>query len=77
MKLEFSRHIFEKYLSNLMKIRPLGAELYLADRQIGKQTDRQTYMTKLIVAFLNFGKAPKMSGAVRKLSEIEVIPVPN
>ena len=33
------------------KILPLGAELFRADRQTG--------MTKLIVAFRNFPKAPK------------------
>jgi len=38
-----------------MKIRPLVAELFHADRRI----DRQTDMTKLSVAFRNFAKAPK------------------
>jgi hypothetical protein len=38
-----------------MEIRPVEAELFLAD---GK-TDRQTDMTKLIVAFRNFANAPK------------------
>ena len=53
MKLEFSRQIFQKYpqISNLMKIRPVGAELF----HEGRRTD----MTKLIVAFCNFAKAPK------------------
>jgi hypothetical protein len=37
-----------------MEIRPVGAELRHADRQ----TDRQTHMTKLIVAFRNFATAP-------------------
>ena len=40
-------------MSNFMKIRPVGAELFHADRQ--------TDMTKLIVAFRNFAKAPKNS----------------
>jgi hypothetical protein len=31
MKLEFSRQIFEKYVSNFMKIRPVGAEMFHAD----------------------------------------------
>jgi hypothetical protein len=31
MKLEFSQQIFKKYSSNLIKIRPLGAELFHAD----------------------------------------------
>jgi hypothetical protein len=34
-----------------MKIRPVGAELF--------HTDRQTDMTKLIVDFRSFAKAPK------------------
>jgi len=39
-----------------MKIRPVGAELYHADRR----TDGRTDMTKLIVTFRNFTNAPKM-----------------
>ena len=38
-------------ISCLIKIRPVGAELFLADGQ--------TDMTKLIVAFHNFANAPK------------------
>ena len=38
-------------MSTFVKIRSVGAELFHADRQ--------TYMTKLIVAFRNFAKAPK------------------
>jgi hypothetical protein len=37
-----------------MKVRPLGTEFH-AD----EQTDRQTDMTNLIVAFRNFANAPK------------------
>jgi len=37
-----------------MKIRPLGAELFHADRQ----TNRKTDITKLIVAFRNSATAP-------------------
>ena len=54
MKLEFSQHIFEKIyikISNFMKIRPVGADLFHADRR--------TDMTKLKVAFSNFVNAPK------------------
>ena len=39
------------HISNFMKIRPVGAELFHADGR--------TDMTKLIVAFRNFSKAPK------------------
>ena len=57
MKLEFSRQIFEKKisLSNFIKIRPVGAELFHA----GGQTDRQTDMTKVIVDFRNFANERK------------------
>jgi hypothetical protein len=40
-----------------MKIPPLGAELFHADGQ----TDGQTDMTKLIMAFRKFAKTPKNS----------------
>jgi hypothetical protein len=40
---------------NFMKIRPVGAELFNADRR----TEGLTDMTKLSVAFRNFAKAPK------------------
>jgi hypothetical protein len=42
-------------MSNFMKIRPVGAELFLAD----KQTDRQADMAKLIIASCKFSNAPK------------------
>ena len=42
--------IFEKY-SMFMKIRPVGADLFHADRR--------TDMTKLIAAFRDFSNAPK------------------
>ena len=38
-----------------MKIRPVGDELFHADRQ----TDGETDMTKLIVAFCNFANTPE------------------
>jgi len=38
-----------------MKIRPVGAQLFHEDGRM----DRPTDMTKLIVAFRNFMKAPK------------------
>jgi hypothetical protein len=44
--------------SNLMKIRPVGAELLHADRR----TDGQTDMMNLIVAFLNFANVPNADG---------------
>jgi hypothetical protein len=51
MELEFSRQIFEKtQISSFIKICPLGAEAFHANRQ--------TDMTKLIVAFRNFADTP-------------------
>ena len=56
MKLEFSRHILEIIqMSRVIKTRPVAGELFHADRQ----TDRQTRMKKLIVAFRNFASVPE------------------
>jgi hypothetical protein len=48
-------HTFSKstQISNFMKIRPVGVELFHADRR--------TDMTKVIVAFHSFANAPKNS----------------
>ena len=54
MQLGFSGQIFETEITNFMKIRPVGAELIHADRRTYRRKD----MTKLIVAFRNFAKAP-------------------
>jgi hypothetical protein len=48
-----------------MKISPVGAELLHVDRH----RDRQTNMTKLIVAFHNFATAPKSHYMVTKLDQ--------
>ena len=47
-----------------MKIRPVGAQFFHADGQTDRQTDgwtanRETDMTKLIVAFRIFANGPK------------------
>ena len=71
MKLEFSRQIFEKaQISNLIKIRPEGAELFHAEGH--GRTDGQTDMTKLIVAFRNFASAPKTATESERLSGLRV-----
>jgi len=58
MKVEFSGQVFEKYwIRNFMKIRPVGAELFHAD----KRTDGHRDMTKLIITFLNFTNALKIT----------------
>jgi len=44
-------------ISNFTKIRLVRAEMFHADGQ----TNRETNMTKLIVAFHNFSNAPKMN----------------
>jgi hypothetical protein len=51
-------------ISNFMKIRRVGAELLDA----GGWTDTQTDMTKLIVAFRSFAKAPKQRRESHKAS---------
>jgi hypothetical protein len=49
-------------ISDLMKLRTVGAELFYADRC----TDRQTDMTKLVVFFRNFANAPKNEASNRE-----------
>jgi len=41
-------------LSDFMKIRPVGIELFHADRRTDGRTDGRTDMTKLIVFFPQF-----------------------
>jgi hypothetical protein len=61
MKLELSRHIFENYSNIKFHENPTnGSGVVPCGR-----TDRQTDMTKLIVAFRNFANAPKTARAVQ------------
>ena len=57
IKLEVFRQIFEKkkQISRLIKIRPVGAELFHAGGRIDEKTD----MTELTVAFRNFANVHK------------------
>jgi hypothetical protein len=64
-------------MSNFLKIRPVGAELFHADGRIDGQTDRgtdrQTDITKLIVAFRNFANAPKTTyTCVKVKGEVDI-----
>ena len=63
MKPEFSRPTFEKYTNiKFNENRSSGTPVVpceRTDREAGRQADRQTDMTKLIVAFRNFANAPK------------------
>ena len=42
-----------------MKLHPVGAELFNADRRTDGRMDGRTDMTKLIVTFRNFTNVPK------------------
>jgi len=42
IKVEFSRHIFEKYVSNYTKIRPVGARMFHAGGWTDGRTAGQT-----------------------------------
>jgi len=62
MKLEISQQIFEKYLNIKFHENPsCGSRFTQKNRheEMDSQTDRQTDMKKLIVAFHNFSNAPK------------------
>jgi len=59
MKFEFSRQAFEKYsISNFMKIRPVGAELFPADGR----TDRRD---KANSRFQQFCEKPVQKGNIK------------
>jgi hypothetical protein len=59
VKVEFCRQILICIqISIFMKMRPVGAELFHADQQIARQSDR----TKLIVSCRNFASAPGKKG---------------
>jgi hypothetical protein len=59
----FSRQIFEKYSNIKFQENPSGGSRVVScgrmDERTDGQTDRQADMTKLIVSFLKFEKAPK------------------
>ena len=65
IKLEFSRHIFDKppRINIHKKNPPVTADLFRGGRGTGRRTD----MTKLRVAFWNFANGPKN----KILTEIE------
>ena len=74
MKLEFSRQIFKKaQISNLIKIRPVGAELFHA----GGRTDRRTDMTKLTIAFRNFANTIQNNKRGIKTQNDKITPTTN
>lgn len=55
----FDRFSKKTQTSNFMKILPVRAELFHSDGRKDGETDRQTDMSKQIVAFGNFVIAPK------------------
>jgi hypothetical protein len=67
MDVAFFVKIFSKKfkIPNFLQIRPLEAELLQADGQ----TDRQTDVTKLVVAFRNFANGPKKPKHLKTLIE--------
>ena len=66
MKLDFLRHISKKaQISNFIKIRPVGTELYHADRR--------TDMTKLTVAFRNFANKPENELRTRVCCRLHIV----
>jgi len=53
-KLDFPRHIFEKYWNiNLITIRPVRAELYATDGRTGGQTEKHDKATCFFNNFAN------------------------
>jgi hypothetical protein len=54
MKLEFSRHIFEKYSNIICDESPVGAELFHVERLTNRRIDGQTM--KITFVLRNFAK---------------------
>jgi len=83
LKLEFSRHIFEKYSNIRFHENPSSESRAVPCGQ----TDGRTDVTKLIAAFLNFVNAPKkgfsspvlpdlwMKIAVGRFAGFEILPI--
>jgi len=55
----FDRDSKNTQISDFMKLHPVGAELFNADRRTDGRMDGRTDMTKLIVTFRNFTNVPK------------------
>jgi len=62
----FSKDFRKIPISDFMKIRPVGAELFRADRQ----TNRMADITKLIVAFRNSATPPIEAAVLRTSCEV-------
>jgi len=60
MKLEFCRQIFGMKSNTKFYVNPSSGRGVVPRGRRGGQTDRQTDMKKLIVAFHNLAHAPKM-----------------
>ena len=61
--LRFSNRISKKaQILNLMKIRPMGAELFRADGRVVGQIE----MSKLVYTFRNFTNAPKIGSSAAR-----------
>jgi hypothetical protein len=66
MKIKLSRQIFVRSSDTKFRwIRPVGTELFHADRQTERRMDEQTDMTKLMVAFRNFSNSPNDKNSYR------------
>ena len=61
MKLEFSRQIIEKYSNIKFHENPSIGSRAVPCGRMSRRKDRRRDMMKLILAFRNFAKAPKMN----------------
>jgi hypothetical protein len=57
---------------NLMKIRLVGAQLFLADRRMDQRTDGRTAMSKVRGDFRNYVNAPKTQQLLLAVSTLSV-----
>jgi len=66
MKLEFSRHMLEKYFSTKYHVVPCG----LTEGRTDRKTDEETDMAKKIISFRNLRTRLKWAGHVWFFGEV-------
>jgi hypothetical protein len=54
-------------MSKFIKIRPVGAEIFHAERRTGGRTEGQAIMRKLIVAFRGLTNSPEKKSLITRL----------
>jgi hypothetical protein len=76
MKLKYSQQIFEKYSNIKVHKNPSSGSQVVSCGRTEGQTDRQTDMTKLIVAVLNFANTPNQMFEMQCIRHLDNVKIP-